>query len=95
MRGAYDPRQQSMWERRVAQAEHHDVIVIGAGFGGLYAIHKLRGQGLDLVCLEAAEDVGGVWLHNGYPGARCDLLSVDYSYSFDETLQSEWEWSHH
>lgn len=79
----------------VTQAGEHDVIVIGAGFGGLYAIHRLRGQGLDLVCLEAAEDVGGVWLHNGYPGARCDLLSVDYSYSFDEVLQSEWEWSHH
>ena len=79
----------------MAQSEHHDVIVIGAGFGGLYGIHRLRGQGLDVLCLEAAEDVGGVWLHNGYPGARCDLLSVDYSYSFDEDLQREWERSHH
>jgi cyclohexanone monooxygenase len=75
-------------------AEHRDVIVIGAGFGGLYAIHRLRGQGLDLLCLEASDEVGGVWNHNRYPGARCDLLSVDYSYSFSEELQREWTWSH-
>lgn len=74
--------------------EHHDVIVIGAGFGGLYAIHRLRGQGLDLLCLEASDEVGGVWNHNRYPGARCDLLSVDYSYSFSEELQRDWTWSH-
>jgi cyclohexanone monooxygenase len=79
----------------VAQgAEHHDVIVVGAGFGGLYAIQRLRGQGLNVLCLEAADDVGGVWLFNGYPGCRCDLPSVDYSYSFSEELQRDWQWSH-
>jgi cation diffusion facilitator CzcD-associated flavoprotein CzcO len=74
-------------------AEHHEVIIIGAGFGGLYGVHRLRGQGLDVLCIEAADDVGGVWLHNGYPGARCDLLSIDYSYSFAEDLQQDWHWS--
>ena len=74
--------------------DHHDVIVVGAGFGGLYAIHRLRDQGLDIVCLEADDDVGGVWLHNGYPGCRCDLPSVDYSYSFSDELQRDWQWSH-
>ncbi|MDG2002343.1 MAG: NAD(P)-binding protein, partial [Novosphingobium sp.] len=74
--------------------ETHDVIVVGAGFAGIYAIHRLRQAGLDVLCLEAAPEVGGVWYHNCYPGARCDLLSVDYSYSFSEELQREWRWSH-
>lgn len=72
----------------------YDVIIVGAGFAGLYAIHRLRGQGLNVLCIEAAPEVGGVWYHNNYPGARCDLLSVDYSYSFSEELQREWKWSH-
>jgi cation diffusion facilitator CzcD-associated flavoprotein CzcO len=72
----------------------HDVIVVGAGFAGIYALYRLRRQGLDSLCIEAANEVGGVWHHNRYPGARCDLLSVDYSYSFDENLQKEWRWSH-
>lgn len=70
-----------------------DVIIVGAGFGGLYAIHRLRADGLSVLCLEAADDVGGVWYHNRYPGARCDVESVDYSYSFSPELQQEWNWT--
>ena len=73
--------------------EHREVIVVGAGFGGIYAVHRFRNQRLDVLCLEAAPDVGGVWYHNAYPGARCDLLSIDYSFSFSEELQREWSWS--
>jgi cyclohexanone monooxygenase len=72
---------------------HHEVIVVGAGFGGVYAVHRLLGDGRDVLCLEAAADVGGVWYHNRYPGARCDILSIDYSYSFSKELQDEWDWS--
>ncbi|GIH68104.1 flavin-containing monooxygenase [Sphaerimonospora thailandensis] len=70
-----------------------DVLVIGAGFAGLYAIHAARRAGLDVLCLEAGAGVGGTWYYNRYPGARCDVESIDYSYSFDEELQDEWEWS--
>ncbi|MCX7863505.1 MAG: NAD(P)/FAD-dependent oxidoreductase [Novosphingobium sp.] len=72
----------------------HEVIVIGAGFAGIYAVYRLRQAGLDVLCLEAAAEVGGVWYHNAYPGARCDLLSVDYSYSFSQDLQRTWRWTH-
>ncbi|OBA80784.1 cyclohexanone monooxygenase [Mycobacterium sp. 1164966.3] len=70
-----------------------DVIVIGAGFAGLYAVHRAVAAGLSVTALEAAPDVGGTWYWNRYPGARCDVESVDYSYSFDETLQQSWQWS--
>lgn len=70
-----------------------DVVVVGAGFAGLYALYKFRKQGLSVAAFEAAADVGGVWYHNSYPGARCDVESIDYSYSFDEDLQQEWDWS--
>lgn len=71
-----------------------DAIVVGAGFAGLYALHKLRDEhGLDAVLIEAGGDVGGVWYHNRYPGARCDIESLDYSYSFDEDLAREWTWT--
>ena len=71
-----------------------DAIVIGAGFAGLYALHKLRDQlGLSVRVYEAAPDVGGTWYWNRYPGARCDIESVHYSYSFSEELQQDWEWS--
>ncbi|WP_454789741.1 flavin-containing monooxygenase [Mycolicibacterium lutetiense] len=70
-----------------------DVVVVGAGFAGLYALHRLRGQGLSVRVFEAADGVGGVWYWNRYPGARCDVESVDYSYSFDEDLQQEWNWT--
>ncbi len=70
-----------------------DAVVIGAGFAGLYALHRLRSDGLTVRLLEAADGVGGVWYWNRYPGARCDVESVDYSYSFDDQLQQEWDWS--
>ena len=70
-----------------------DVIVIGAGFAGLYAVHRAASAGLSVVGIEAAPDVGGTWYWNRYPGARCDVESVDYSYSFDEELQQSWTWT--
>lgn len=69
-----------------------DAVVVGAGFSGLYLLHKLRKQGVRVVVLEAASDVGGTWYWNRYPGARCDSESYIYSYSFDEELDQEWEW---
>jgi cyclohexanone monooxygenase len=71
----------------------YDAIIVGAGFAGLYMLHKLRGLGFTARVIEAADDVGGTWYWNRYPGARCDIESFDYSYSFDEDLQQEWEWS--
>ena len=70
-----------------------DVVVVGAGMAGLYLLYRLRAMGLSATALEAADDVGGTWYWNRYPGARCDVQSVDYSYSFDPELQDEWEWS--
>ena len=70
-----------------------DVIVIGAGFAGLYAVHRAASAGVSVIGIEAAPDVGGTWYWNRYPGARCDVESVDYSYSFDEALQQSWTWS--
>lgn len=70
-----------------------DVIVIGAGFSGLYALHKLRDQGLRVRALERADAVGGTWRENRYPGARCDIESIEYSYSFSEEIQQEWVWT--
>ncbi|MBS4727439.1 NAD(P)/FAD-dependent oxidoreductase [Mycobacterium sp. SM1] len=72
----------------------HDVIVVGAGFAGLYAVHRFRDtMGFDVRAFEAANDVGGTWYWNRYPGARCDIESVHYSYSFDDDLQQEWHWT--
>ncbi|NKQ54684.1 NAD(P)/FAD-dependent oxidoreductase [Amycolatopsis sp. K13G38] len=72
----------------------YDAIVVGAGFAGLYAVHVLRDKrNLDVVAFDAAGDVGGTWYWNRYPGARVDIESVHYSYSFDEDLQQEWHWS--
>src|ERR1700728_2481423 len=70
-----------------------DVVVVGAGFAGLYALHRLRSDGLTVRVFEAAGGGRGVWYWNRYPGARCDVESVDYSYSFDEQLQQDWNWS--
>lgn len=70
-----------------------DVTVVGAGFAGLYAVHRIVSTGLSVIALEAGGDVGGTWYRNRYPGARCDVESVDYSYSFDEALQQSWQWS--
>lgn len=70
-----------------------DAVVVGAGFAGLYAVFKLTSQGLIVRGLERASGVGGVWHWNRYPGARCDIESLQYSYSFDERLQQDWSWS--
>ncbi|QIX28671.1 NAD(P)/FAD-dependent oxidoreductase [Nocardioides sp. JQ2195] len=70
-----------------------DIVVIGAGFAGLYAVHASRRAGRDVLCLEAGQGVGGTWYFNRYPGARCDVESIDYSYSFDDELQQEWRWT--
>jgi len=70
-----------------------DAVVIGAGFAGLYMLHRLRGLGLSVRVIEAGSDVGGTWYWNRYPGARCDVESMQYSYSFDDGLQQEWNWS--
>src|SRR5687768_11020356 len=70
-----------------------DVVVVGAGFSGLYMLYKLRGLGFSVRAIEAAGDVGGTWYWNRYPGARCDVESVNYSYSFDPELEQEWQWS--
>ena len=76
----------------VTAPEQFDAIVIGAGFAGLYTLHRLRGLGLKAVVLEAGDGIGGTWFWNRYPGARCDIESLEYSYSFDEALQQEWKW---
>jgi cyclohexanone monooxygenase len=70
-----------------------DAVVVGAGFGGLYALHCLRQMGFSAVCFEAGDGVGGTWYWNRYPGARCDVESLQYSYSFSEELDQEWTWS--
>ena len=70
-----------------------DVIVVGAGFGGLYALHRFRGMGLSVRVFEAGSGVGGTWYWNRYPGARCDVESLAYSYAFSRELEQEWNWS--
>ena len=69
-----------------------DVLIVGAGFAGMYAIHRFRRQGLSVLALEAGSDVGGTWYWNRYPGARCDVPSLEYSYGFSEELEQEWDW---
>jgi cyclohexanone monooxygenase len=70
-----------------------DAVVIGAGFAGLYMLHRLRQMGLSARAYEAGSGVGGTWFWNRYPGARCDVESLEYSYSFSEELQKEWQWT--
>ncbi|WBP94597.1 NAD(P)/FAD-dependent oxidoreductase [Mycolicibacterium neoaurum] len=74
-------------------ADRVDIVVVGAGFGGLYALHKFRQQGRSVRVFEAAPEVGGTWYFNRYPGARCDVESLDYCYSFSDELQQEWTWT--
>src|SRR6267154_1405286 len=71
----------------------YDVVVVGAGFAGMYMLHRLRGLGLTVRVFEQGGDVGGTWYWNRYPGARCDVESMQYSYSFSDELQQEWDWS--
>jgi cyclohexanone monooxygenase len=70
-----------------------DAVIVGAGFAGLYMLHRLRGLGLTAQVFEAGKGVGGTWYWNRYPGARCDVESMDYSYSFSDELQQEWRWT--
>ncbi|WP_033287704.1 flavin-containing monooxygenase [Amycolatopsis jejuensis] len=79
--------------REAAAVTQVDAVIVGAGFSGMYLLHKLRGAGLNTVVLEAGDGVGGTWYWNRYPGARVDVESFDYSYSFSEELQQEWEWT--
>src|SRR5262245_1461193 len=70
-----------------------DVVAVGAGFAGLYLLYRLRQLGFTAIVFESADGVGGTWYWNRYPGARCDIESVDYSYSFDPELERTWRWS--
>ncbi len=70
-----------------------DVVIVGAGFAGLFMLHRMRERGFSALIIEAGDGVGGTWYWNRYPGARCDVESTEYSYQFSEELQQEWDWS--
>ena len=70
-----------------------DVVVVGAGISGIHLLHRLRGLGFRVLVVEAGDGVGGTWYWNRYPGARCDVESLEYSYSFSDELQQEWHWT--
>src|SRR3978361_2004410 len=73
--------------------DQFDGVVVGAGFAGMYMLHRLRGLGLSARVFEQGDGVGGTWYWNRYPGARCDVESMQYSYSFSDDLMQRWEWS--
>jgi cation diffusion facilitator CzcD-associated flavoprotein CzcO len=75
------------------QRTDHDLIIVGAGWAGMYMLHRARLQGLTVVLLEKGDSVGGTWYWNRYPGARCDVPSLQYSYSFSPELEQEWSWT--
>jgi cyclohexanone monooxygenase len=81
-----------MPDARQTITAHYDAIIVGAGFAGLYQLHRLRLLGLSAKVIEAGSGVGGTWYWNRYPGARCDVESMQYSYAFSEELQQEWQW---
>src|SRR5262249_1012955 len=86
--------QQTQVDRDATPAKgDFDAVIVGAGFAGLYMLHRLRGMGLKTRVLEAGSGVGGTWYWNRYPGARCDVERVEYSYQFDDPLQREWDWT--
>src|SRR6267143_4589291 len=72
---------------------HFDAVIVGAGFAGVCMLHRLRGLGLSARLFEAGSGVGGTWFWNRYPGARCDVESMEYSYPFSDELQQEWQWT--
>src|SRR3954470_21169339 len=80
-------------EQEAPPGQQVDVVVVGAGFAGLYLLHRLRKEGFSARAFEAASDVGGTWYWNRYPGARCDITTADYTFSFDPELEQEWTWS--
>ena len=75
------------------QQDQFDAVIVGAGFAGMYMLHTLREHGFRARVFEVADDVGGTWYWNRYPGARCDVDSLEYSYSFSPELEQEWEWT--
>lgn len=85
--------QDSKKRAAVRSDEKLDVIVVGAGFAGLYLLYRLRDLGFSTRVFEAGAGVGGTWYWNRYPGARCDIESMEYSYQFSEELQQEWDWT--
>ena len=70
-----------------------DAVIVGAGFAGMYMLHRLRELGFTARVYEAGGGVGGTWYWNRYPGARCDVESMQYSFSFSEELDQQWDWS--
>lgn len=82
-----------MPDSRLTPPPELDVLVIGAGFSGLYTLHRLRQRGFAVHVIDDAAEVGGVWYINRYPGARCDIESVDYCYSFDDAIVQDWTWT--
>ncbi len=80
-------------DRHLAKSSAVDAVIVGAGFAGLYQLHKLREMGLTTRVFEAGSGVGGTWYWNRYPGARCDIESMAYSYSFSPELEQDWQWS--
>jgi cyclohexanone monooxygenase len=87
------PDLQHPFEAGAEAAGDFDAVIVGAGLAGLYMLHRLRALGLSVRVFEAGSGVGGTWYWNRYPGARCDVESIDYSYSFSDELQQEWSWS--
>jgi cyclohexanone monooxygenase len=79
--------------QRTRQTGQVDAVIVGAGFAGLYLVHRLRGLGLSVLAFETGDGVGGTWFWNRYPGARCDVESMQYSFSFSPELQQDWDWS--
>lgn len=77
----------------MAEQRELDALIVGAGFSGLYMLHKLRQDGFVAHVVEKGSGVGGTWFWNRYPGARCDVPSIEYSYSFDPELEKEWRWT--
>lgn len=76
-----------------SSTNHFDSLIVGAGFAGLYLLHKCRAIGHSVQVIEAGSGVGGVWYWNRYPGAQCDIFSYDYSFSFSDEIQQEWVWT--
>ena len=80
-------------ESRDLQSSRLDALIVGAGFAGMYMLHRLRAAGIEAKVVEAGAGVGGTWYWNRYPGARVDIQSLEYSFGFDEALETEWRWS--
>jgi cyclohexanone monooxygenase len=85
--------QTTMPETSSDSSAAYDVVIVGAGFAGLYMLHRLRELGFSARVYEAGAGVGGTWYWNRYPGARCDVESLEYSYTFSDALRREWQWT--